>query len=334
MHIIDTILFVYSEQPAIDRGWEPKHTKVALLQMGFKIETLFVKNKKEIFDFFKVRLTNFLVWPVCYTIGGNVNGCLLVDVLDQLKIPFIGPSAEVLKLNSKINLKHRLLNSQFKTPDYKIVTLKNLDRINFPYPYIMKSEYSCDSKGVSIVHANKESRPIYCHLKENFRQRVFAEKWEREQEYTVAFIPNGTNPIIAPIEMIVRNDILFINLNVKHCNDYLRFKLPSNEILLRLKNFVSSFADFISADGYFRVDILLNKQNIFHIIDMNFLPQMNSSSKFYSYFPMCFKLNYGLNFQQVIFILLKTVQKKRNFIFTTKIAKYMKKLEFPMINQI
>lgn len=329
MQMIDTVLFIYSEQPVIDRGWNPHHAKIELSRWGFHIEELFANEEAEIFDFFASSSDNLLVWPVCYTIGREVDGRLLIDVLHQLKVPFMGASAEALKLSSKIQLKQQLKGSQFQTPDYKIVSSDNVDTIDFPIPYVMKTEYTCDSQGVSVVGDISESRQVFCSLKDRYGQRVFAEKWERKREYTVAYIPHSMKPMVAPLEMIIVSDDLFVNSNVKLHNEYLRFEVPNRNMRSRLTNHISDFADCFSIDGYFRVDVLLNERNILHIIDMNLRPHMNASPESLSYFPMCFQLNYGFSFRQVICALVEAARMKSGSMFALKVEDGMKSIEFP-----
>jgi D-alanine-D-alanine ligase-like ATP-grasp enzyme len=329
MQMIDTILFVYSEQPVIDRGWDPGYAKIELSRLGFHIQDLFVNEKAEISGFFAGGSQNMLVWPVCYTIGREVDGPLLVEMLDQLRVPFMGASAETLRLNSKIQLKQRLKGSQFQTPDYKIVDSDNVETIDFPLPYIMKYEYSCDSKGVCVVRDVLEGRQVFDSLKGRFGQRVFAERWERKREFTVAYIPNDIKPTIAPLEMIITSHNLIVDSDVKVHNDYLRFEVPGKDLRDRLISYISDFGDLLSVDGYFRVDILLNERNTLHIIDMNLLPYMNASRESLSYFPMCFQLNYGFSFQQAICAMLEAARKKGGSRFASIVEDRMRRIGFP-----
>ena len=326
--MIDTVLFIYSDQPIIDRGWDPHYVKIELSRLGFHIQDLYVKKQAEIFDFFTNNSKNLLVWPVCYTIGHDVDGCLLTDVLFQLKIPFIGSSANVLELNSKIKLKERLKGSKFHTPDYKIIDSESVDSIDLPIPYLMKTEYTCNSEGVSVVSGILESHKIY-DLLIGYGQRILAEKWERKSEYTVAYIHNKNKPIVAPIGMEIVSGDLYINSDVKLHNNHLQFKLPSEDIRDILINHVSNFADYFSIDGYFRIDILINDRNKLCIIDVNFLPTMNSLPDSFSYFPICFRINYGFSFQQVICAMLKSAQEMRGIVFAQNIQKEMQSIKFP-----
>lgn len=279
-----------------------------------------MKEEAEVSRFFASGSQNTLVWPVCYTIGREVNGPLLAEVLDELKIPFIGGSARTLELNSKIQLKERLKGSRFKSPDYKIIDSDNVETVDFPVPYVMKCEYSCDSKGVSIVRDILEARQVFDSLRGRFGQRVFAERWERSHEFTIAYIPSSTKPIVGPIEMVITTDSLIIDAYVKMHNECLRFEVPEQDVRDRLISYVSDFADFLSIDGHFRVDVLLNERNTLYIIDMNMLPYMNNSPKPLSYFPMCFQLNYGLGFQHVICAMLEAARDKSGTMFSSTIG--------------
>jgi D-alanine-D-alanine ligase-like ATP-grasp enzyme len=223
--VIDTVLFVFSQQPIIDRGWDPLDAKLELSRLGFHLEDLFVTEITELLGYFASAKQNILVWPVCYTIGEKVDGPLLVEALHQLSVPFMGASSDSLALNSKIALKKRLEGSGFQSPEYKIINSDGADAVGFPFPYLMKCEYSCDSKGVSIVRNEEEHSNSYNSLTASFDQRVFAERWERNREFTVAYIPNNVRPIIAPLEMIITSGDLFVDSNVKAHNEYFQARI-------------------------------------------------------------------------------------------------------------
>lgn len=320
MHIIDNIVFIYSDQPIIERGWNTKYVKTHLRYLGIPFREVYVADYVDFLDSLNSFDKHSLVWPVCYTLGRELSNDLLVDKLSELDIRYVGSSGRCLRLNSKLHLKKLLKGSKFKTPDYKEVrSSKELEFAKFAMPMLIKSEFSCNSEGVELVENVKELEKKFDFLSKKYQQNIFTEKWEKKREFTVAYIQNGSDSIIAPAEIVLTNNSPIIDRNEKKTNKNLKFLLPESSLTERLKEFTKSFVKCFSLDGLFRVDILMNESNEFHVIDMNFLPHLNSNEDSYSYLPKCLELNFNFDFKDVLISILKSTCKNQRFVFNPEI---------------
>jgi D-alanine-D-alanine ligase-like ATP-grasp enzyme len=135
---------------------------------------------------------------------------------------------------------------------------------------------------------------------QKYGQRIFIEAWERKTEYTVAYLPTLAAPIIAPIEMTPLAGKRFVDQEAKADNRYLRFMAPGRSKCDQLVDYTASFASYCEIDGYFRLDILENRDGDLFIIDLNFLPGLNDDPEQFSYFPIAMAKVRGLSFSEVV----------------------------------
>jgi D-alanine-D-alanine ligase-like ATP-grasp enzyme len=175
------------------------------------------------------------------------------------------------------------------SPPYALLDPDAPSAFPFPPPYVIKCEYTCDSVGVAVARSPGEALQIARRFSAAFGQRVFAEKWERAREFTVAFIPGHPQPLIAPLEVTLATGATIIDRHVKSDNSHLRFDLPEPVLARRIGDCVARLAEELAIDGHFRVDVLLNSTGDLHVIDVNFLPQMHLHGGAVSYFPMALK---------------------------------------------
>jgi len=312
---IDSILFIRSAQPAIDRGWDTIDVDSCLRALGFQTENLFVGTEKALKSFLSSCPPNILAWPVCYTVGGNLAGRLVADFLEEYGVPFVGPNPRALALSSKIWLKSAIAGCTVHTPSYRLIDEDSIGTIPFSIPYVMKCEYSCDSIGVKVVHSPTEAYDIWLKLTRSYGQRIIAEEWARSREYTVAYIPRRTSePIVASLELTLLTDSLIVDAQAKSDNRLLCFTVPDREISARLKRCACEFANHLTIDGHFRVDILQDADEL-SVIDFNPLPQMHFSKASFSYFPMALREVYGMDQEEVVCTILESVQEKWQFSF-------------------
>src|SRR5207302_11453769 len=119
-----------------------------------------------------------LVWPISYTIGPNINGTLITAVLEQLDIPFVGPNSANLALSSKLAFKTALkAQTPYSSPTYCIVDSGVTLAADIGFPAVLKTEYSCNSKGVLAVANPTAFSDAYNFLRDSYGQRIFVERW-------------------------------------------------------------------------------------------------------------------------------------------------------------
>lgn len=297
---VDTILFVYSEQPAIDRGWDPRDVKAHLMKIGFKVWEITINDRRDAALPLSDAALRAIVWPVCYTMGSCVDGPLLVQLLEDLGIPYVGSKAKALRYNSKILLKQALVGTGVSSPRFHVFTSIGDEEVGFEVPYMLKCEYSCDSNGVAVIRSPEQLTSTRSSLETMWGQRVFAEEWARNREYTVAFIPANPRPIVAPIEMTIRSGEDYISNELKTDNRRLVFSLPPAPITEELRVLTEMVAEQLDIDGYFRMDVLQDQRGMLQVIDLNFLVQLHLWGEDRSYFPVALEMCLGMTPERVV----------------------------------
>jgi D-alanine-D-alanine ligase-like ATP-grasp enzyme len=312
----DTIVFVYSDQPGYDRGWETAFVERELLLLGLRVLKFRAIARSSTKTTLLKLGSNVLYWPVCYTIGPDVGGPLLVDLLRELELAYVGASPSSFELNSKILLKERLAQSGISTPRYEILYPGSLGTLLIDFPCVMKTEFSANSAAVEFVSSVAEAEAVFEDFTKRFGQRVFAEAWERHAEYTVAYLPTTTTPLVAPLEMVIRGDKKYIDRVAKADNEYLQFQLPKRQAVERLTKLTHALAEACQIDGHFRVDVLENAEGQLFPIDLNLLPWLSAES---SYFPIALNLRFGLTFPQVVAMILDYTAAQRGIRFSDEV---------------
>jgi D-alanine-D-alanine ligase-like ATP-grasp enzyme len=308
---VSEIWFVSSTQPVIDRGWDPSDVQECILRHGFRTRDIFVLTEAELRSTLLCQSDgDVLVWPVCYTLNGDVEGKLLADMLEELGVAFIGSSARGLATSSKIFLRSTLERRHLPTPRFLTVTSETVDAIPLAVPYVMKCEFSCDSQGVRVVCSAAEARAVWTSLVCRYCQRVIAEEWVREREFTVSYIPHGDEPVFGSLELCVSEDRLIIDEEAKRNNSLVRFSVPEESMGSRLAESARRLAAELCIDGYFRADFLLDSTDTLYVVDVNFLPQMHFSEDSLSYFPMALRETLGMNPEQTVCLLLDAARQK------------------------
>lgn len=174
------VVFLHSLQPPIDRSWNPTAAARALEAMGFMVSNRRADSEEELLNLM-TDLSNRIVWPTAYTLGPSPNGKLFVDILEREKIHYIGWPASTLDLNSKIRMKARLHDSNVLTPAYMIPGEDNEASIMpFPFPVVVKAEYSATSTGVAVAHDSRAASEFVRRNSERFGQRSLIEEWRRK----------------------------------------------------------------------------------------------------------------------------------------------------------
>lgn len=300
--LIESVFFIRSNQPSIGRGWPPDDAKVAVAELGFQVSEFSVNSRSELESVIENHEC-FLVWPVSYTIGDKVDGPLITAILEDLKVPFIGPTSANLKLSSKLKFKAALQSrTPYLTPRYEVLDSEVSSNEQIGFPAILKTEYSSNSKGVLAVADATACRSGYKSLLDSYHQIIFIERWERDKEYTTAYLPPiGTlDALTASLQLSPTSDLNYIDKEAKQFNHLIEFSKPNEELLSRLDLMTRNIVRSLNIDGYCRLDFLENTEGLMLAIEANFLPFLTREESEQSYFPMAFGRIVGLSYLEII----------------------------------
>ena len=218
--------------------------------------------------------------------------------LDKRRIPFTGSGVESsnLCMNKAITkdvwLKHELPLS----PSIVATQGKPIDPIDFPLPWAVKPTMEGSSIGITKVE-NKSELDAALELAWQYNDEALIEHWIKGDEYTVAILGNQALP---SIKIISDHDIY--DYHSKYFSNKTEYLCPSDLTDQQEKN-IQTIAmrafNLTGANGWGRVDFILDKDKNPYLLEINTVPGMTS----HSLVPMAAKVA-GMNFEQLVLKIL------------------------------
>ena len=218
--------------------------------------------------------------------------------LDKRRIPFTGSGVESsnLCMNKAITkdvwLKHELPLS----PSIVATQGKTIDPIDFPLPWAVKPTMEGSSIGITKVE-DKSELDAALELAWQYNDEALIEHWIKGDEYTVAILGNQALP---SIKIISDHDIY--DYHSKYFSNKTEYLCPSDLTDQQEKN-IQTIAmrafNLTGANGWGRVDFILDKDKNPYLLEINTVPGMTS----HSLVPMAAKVA-GMNFEQLVLKIL------------------------------
>ena len=218
--------------------------------------------------------------------------------LDKRRIPFTGSGVESsnLCMNKAITkdlwLKHELPLS----PSIVATQGKPIDPIDFPLPWAVKPTMEGSSIGITKVE-NKSELDAALELAWQYNDEALIEHWIKGDEYTVAILGNQALP---SIKIISDHDIY--DYHSKYFSNKTEYLCPSDLTDQQEKN-IQTIAmrafNLTGANGWGRVDFILDKDKNPYLLEINTVPGMTS----HSLVPMAAKVA-GMDFEQLVLKIL------------------------------
>jgi D-alanine-D-alanine ligase-like ATP-grasp enzyme len=301
------IVFVGTKIIDINRGWEPIDVRKFLESQGVQCHYMIANQISELEDIIST-YPNAIYWPVCYNLSNDSSKTSIMKIFESHNLKFVGAGSRAIDFSSKINFKNAVSNiNEISTPHFELVNsvTPTLPK-NIEFPAMLKTEFSCNSEGVrkvydknSFFNANEELRNLY-------NQSHFVEKWEREKEYTVAYIPaSSTRKMqIAPVYLKVLNEAEYIDIPTKANNSLVKVDAISDEDFQDLIDMTTAITTKLNIDGHCRIDYIRNKTGELFVIELNFQPFMAYHNGI-SYFPNALIKAINLDFGDQIFQILE-----------------------------
>ncbi len=225
-------------------------------------------------------------------------------ILDVLKIPYTGSGVKASSVTmDKLMTKRLLLGSHINTPEFlQLKTLEDcLKAIKaIGLPLIIKPVNEGSSIGMSKVEKADELEAAF--LLASQYGTVMAEQWVTGSEYTVAWLGNTVLPAIK-----LETPHVFYDYDAKYRATDTRYICPcglDEKQLEKLNEIVTKTVDICGMRHWGRVDLMLNQQGDFQVIEANTIPGMTD----HSLVPMAAK-QAGLSFQQLVLKLIELTLK-------------------------
>lgn len=301
------IIVLNTIQPKVERLWGNEATVLNLVSilrsMELSANLYSVNNSNDIAKILSNESPD-LVIPNGYKLLGEEGQPPIMKILSQMDVPYLGSDSDLMDdLVSKVKMKEQLSKNGIQNPKSFILSqdylLSNLNGLKFPL--ITKLEEGAESIGMKKINSIEELKSHADFLFKEYGQRVVVEEYVRNKEYTIAVLGNGSKRHILPIQVILPNGFDYLSSEIKerHVMDTVGY-VYSEKKRNQIEKLVNQICDSLNIKDWVRMEILEDSQGSFYTIDINPLPGLRNSETHPSYYPICTKLNLGLNYNQTI----------------------------------
>ena len=228
-----------------------------------------------------------MVFNISYGIQGQARYTHVPSILEMVGIPYIGsgPLAHSLALDkvvSKIIFKQHGL----PTADFALLKDPDFEAPDLGYPLIVKPKNEAVSFGIRIVQNEDELREAAQIIFDRFQQPVLVEKYIAGREINVGLLGNNPPEALPPAEVIFGGDgpqIYTYEDKTGKSDRQIRIQCPAD-----LDEELSEKAQHIARDAFnslgccdcARVDMRLNEDGDFYILEINSLPSMGEHGSY------------------------------------------------------
>jgi len=289
----------------------------ALKQSGLEAVAIDVATdtKEEIINLIKSHNINcaFLALHGCFGEDGQIQ-----KILEVLKIPYTGSGVEASRLAmDKIASRRLFETAGLKVPRYVVIDKPrpfakvrgkssyntNL-RVhnNLGLPLVIKPAAQGSSIGLSIID-KEEGLDKAVDLAFSFDKKVIVEEYIRGREMTVGILDGHALPVI---EIIPKK--MFFDYEAKYqpgMTDYIVPARLDERIAKKLRTIALSAHKLLGCFGCSRVDMILNKENLPVVLEVNTIPGLTDSSLLPKAAKSC-----GIEFNELCIKLIRLAYEK------------------------
>jgi len=225
---------------------------------------------------------------------------VIQGALEILGLPYTGSGvlASAISMN-KLKTKQIWQANGLPTPDYFVANRETkLEEIDNPlnYPVIVKPLHEGSSIGMSKVTEQSALIPAI-NLAMQYDKEVLVEQWVHGEEYTASILGEKRLPLI---KLQTPHD--FYDYDAKYKSNTTHYICPcglNKEKEMELQRLAYQAFLAVGANGWGRVDFMLDEQRNPQLIEINTLPGMTD----HSLVPMAAK-QAGISFNQLVIEIL------------------------------
>lgn len=255
----------------------------AVIANGFDCRIVFAENRAEMEK--KLRAGDCaLVWSALYffseredIIGIPPDAVWTADVLDALKIPYIGPSAQTMKsLICKFDTHERLAAGTVRVPRHVLCPPGTVPSVDF-FPAFVKPNGESRSVGIndnSVVENRESLEKQVRFIHEELKQAALVEEYLPGREYTVLVVGNGPRREILPGRVtvpqehygkypVLRSDLRGVGLT--------HVSLPDAHFDEAVE-LAAKACDTLKCDDHVRIDMREGADGLLRIMEVNGIP--------------------------------------------------------------
>ncbi len=293
----------------------------SLLNLGHEVMLLGVTLNLEQFSENIIELKPDLVFNLVESINGTELYLHFIPViLEKLKIPFTGPSAESLYTTTNKVLTKKLLDL-YNIPTPKWLVSESISEFeNFDFPCIIKPIYEDASVGLddsSIVYSSEKLKKELLERTEKYGE-CFVEQFIDGREFNISIMNTSEGIKILPIAeirfedypeekvKIVSYDAKWNESSFEYSHTVRRFDFPERDmsLLADLEKATMNCWDKFNLKGYVRVDFRVDKYDNIYVLEINGNPGIAPDSGFYAASQM-----YGWDYNKMVQEIINSVKR-------------------------
>ena len=222
-----------------------------------------------------------MVFNLSYGIQGQARYTHVPSILEMVGIPYVasGPLAHSLALDKVVS---KMIFKQNGLPTPEFAVLQDPDAevpADLPYPMIVKPKNEAVSFGLKVVNNEEELREGARLIYEEFTQPVLAEQFIEGREVNVGLLGNGPPEALPPVEIDFGGGPTVYSYEDKTGKSSREIGLicpaPIGEELTReAQDLARRSFQALGLHDCARVDLRLDDQGNFYILEINSLPSM------------------------------------------------------------
>lgn len=229
-----------------------------------------------------------IVLPICNSSNGTGQQVWIQTVLELFNIPFIGSSARSILVSSDKYLVNLFAENQNirSIPGKIVVDEKGVEYLsNFKFPCIIKPNFESDSKGIYLVHNEKELKDKAKLIWQIYKQKVICQPFISGQEITVSmYEEKGVPKVFGMAEILDVNDQPYAvySFEYKHMLKSKK-KRPniSKEVYQYIYNSAYALYKYFEFRDYARIDYRLDEEGKPYLLEATPTPSLPLSASFF-----------------------------------------------------
>lgn len=220
--------------------------------------------------------------------GGHGENGAIQGLLEVLEIPYTGSGrlASALAMD-KERTKTRFLSEGIKVAPYVVLSKKTivhqgeiqtdliLNKVDFPFAWVVKPVSEGSSIGVHIIHNNHEIRDSVSDALD-YDERIIIEKYIKGREIQVAILRDRP---IGGVE--VRPSAEFYDYKSKYTSGMTEYIIPPDvpqSVYEQIQEVALKAHLALGCKGATRVDLILSEDNEIYALEVNTIPGMTATS--------------------------------------------------------
>ena len=228
-----------------------------------------------------------LAFNVSYGIQGQARYTHIPSILEMVGIPYVGsgPQAHTLALD-KVVAKMIFRQQGLPTPDFAVLNSWDFELPNLDYPMIVKPKNEAVSFGLKIVQNEKELRSAARVIFDEYQQPVLVEQYIEGREINVGLIGNNPPEALPPVELKFPSDgpaVYTYEDKTHRSGRQIEFECPaslSEELRAKAVHLARSAFQALGCYDCARVDMRMDKDGNFHILEVNSLPSLGEHGSY------------------------------------------------------